>query len=395
MFDFFSLTLPGKYSTQLLKSENLGFEVKTVNNTGEIPTTKKGYIRYKATFSEFVIMVWTHPTKPHRIEIKGSFHKFHEGGTNWRDFRFSDFQNAVTSFSKLLNIEVNQFKIHGIEIGVNISPPFDTAKLIEGIKTFAGRKFDRESFDRNGLLFKFDFSFHRIKIYDKFRQYAQIENGPKFPILRFELKVKKMAYLKNKGVNITTLQDLVSGEWNVMFGDLLARQIDKLIICPEGMVNPDFIENPRSRKNFVNGMNPDYWTGLSSKVYERQFKAFRQNFKQLSKLDLYSDLKSRVQTKWDLLSFAAVNSQRGKNYPYVKGNINPLPNTNDLESRFCKSCGRNISHRRNTLFCSAKDVGEKAAHKCRNKDSNPRNSRKYKENRLYPGATLFPAQIHW
>lgn len=395
MFDFFSLSLPSKFSTTLLHSENLDFEVLTANNTGEIKTTEQGFLRYKTTFKEFTVIVWTHPTKPHRIEIKGSFHKFHEGGTNWRDFSFRDFQNAVESFSKMLNIEVRYFKIHGIEIGVNIPPSIDTIKLIEGIKSFARKKFERETFERNGLLLKFDFSFHRIKVYDKFIQYAALENGPKVPILRFELKVKKMAYLKNKGVNITTLQELISGKWNCTFGDLLARQIDKLIICPEGMVNPDLIENPRSRKNFINGMNPDYWTGLSSKVYERQSKAFRQQFKQLAKVDLHADLQARIQRKWESLISGPSPPQKGESYPYINSNNIPFQDSKVLQSRFCKSCGRNISRRPNTIFCSAKDVGEKAAHKCRNKDSNTRNSRKYKEKRLYPGPTLFPAQIHW
>jgi hypothetical protein len=43
--------------------------------------------------------------------------------------------------------------------------------------------------------------------------------------------------------------------------------------------------------------------------------------------------------------------------------------------RYCQSCGNDITHQRgNSKFCSARYYGEKHAHQCRNRNSNPRNN---------------------
>lgn len=384
MYDFCKLSAAAKYSEQLLNAPNLAFR-QSITKEGVIITTADGYNSNRATIMGFDIIVWEHQIKPHRIEIKGSFHKLHEGETNYKNFYFNEFRSAVNILCDSINIPPTELNIHLFEIGVNIKPPIETKLLIEGIKSISGKKFERETYNSKGLLLRFDFAQYQIKIYDKGFQFTQPE-----PILRFELKIKKMAYLKTKGANITTLDNFITGNWNDYFGNLLLTQWDKVIICPEGMINPNLITNPRTRENFINGLNPDYWTGLNSKAYIRQFARFKEMFKQFAPIDLYSVIHGLIKEKWETLS----KDQRGKYYPYVYGNINPFT-TNQPLQRFCVSCGRDISNqKKNSKFCSETIYGP-SVKQCRNIQSNPRNNRKRKEQRIYPGLTLFPLYLHY
>lgn len=383
MFDFFKLSAPAKYSEQLLNAENLSFQ-QSITKDGVIITTEHGFSINRAKILCFDVIVWQHPTQPHRIEIKGSFHKSHEGETNFKDFTFLEFRSAVKQLCDCLNIPPTELNIHLFEIGVNISPPIETKFLIEGIKSVSGKKFERETYNGNGLLFRFDFSQYQIKIYDKGFQFIQPGQ-----ILRFELKVKKMAYINTKEANITTLQDLLTGNWNEYFGELLLKQWDKVIICPEGIINPELITNPRTRKNFLNGLNPDYWTNIPEKAYRRQIKAFKTIFQQMATIDIYSNTRALIREKWEHLS----KPQKVENYPYVYGNNIPF-DKHQTEKRFCQTCGRDITNqKRGSKFCSETIHGPEVK-KCRNIESNPRNNRKRKEQRMYPGPTLFPVYIH-
>jgi len=383
MFDFFNLEVPVKYAENLFKNPNLNFEMGT-SRDGIIKTTEQGSVKYKALFRCFEVIIWEHTINPIKIEIKGSFHKLYEGGTNYKDFSFNDFRSAINMLSHSFNIPPTELYIHSFEIGVNINPPIETKLLLEGIKSLSGKKFERETYKDKGLLFRFDFSQYQVKIYDKGFQFMQNQ-----PILRFELKVKKMDFIKNKRANITTLDNLISGDWNNYFKNLLLSYWDKVIICPEGMINANLIKNPRTYKNFTNGLNPDYWTKLSSKAYNRQFYAFKEVFRQFAPIDLYSEIKLRIRDKWEQLS----KDQKGINDPYIYSNIIPF-DIDQPKQRFCRSCGRNISNqKKDSKFCSETLYGPEVK-KCRNIDSNPRNNRKRKEQRLYPGPTLFPVFIH-
>ena len=58
--------------------------------------------------------------------------------------------------------------------------------------------------------------------------------------------------------------------------------------------------------------------------------------------------------------------------------------------KYCVSCGKDISHQKdNSKFCSSKYVGEEAAHRCRNADSNTRNNLKAKIRRIESRGILF------
>ena len=62
----------------------------------------------------------------------------------------------------------------------------------------------------------------------------------------------------------------------------------------------------------------------------------------------------------------------------------------DDRVKMCKGCGRIIKNpKKNQSFCSAQEVGYVEAHRCRNKNSNPRNKAKASIRRLSSIPLLF------
>jgi len=60
------------------------------------------------------------------------------------------------------------------------------------------------------------------------------------------------------------------------------------------------------------------------------------------------------------------------------------------QKRYCLSCKKDITNQhKNSLFCSSKYVGEREAKKCRNNNSNPRNNRLRKIDKINSKGVLF------
>lgn len=399
MFDWFSIKVPERYATDLLNNEGNGLDLSVNNLTGEIRQTENGYLCHKGEIQGFEITVWTKPNYPSRIEIKGSFHKRFERGSNFADFTFQTFKETVLQFSTALRIPVQEMRIHGMEIGLNIKPPIATNILINGIKTLSRTEYGRKTYKGNGLSKCFTFNQYRVKIYDKAAEYKGLITA-NTEILRFELKILKMQYLHTKGVNITTMADLITGNYNAELQRLLLNQWEKMIVYPEGYIDIDTIPNPRTRKNLEKGLNPNYWTGLTGKQYGKQLEAFKRNIAQYSEIDLSTAVSDLLKAKWAQLETQPSKYQRGKYYPYIIGNIFPF--TDSVVKRYCQSCGKDISHQRQvSKYCSESILG-KEGKKCRNRESNKKLEKRRaqqrmqaRQKRLYPGLTLFPVMVHF
>lgn len=386
MYDFFSLEIPPEYASVLLKNSELNFVTKVNTNTGEIILTEKGYNLTTASFKDFNIYIYQKENKQPRIEIKGSFHKSYEGGTNYKDFYFDDFVSEVNAVCDFLKLQVQDVFVHSFEFGVNLKPPLDTNLILEGLKSISRTKFERRQYSNEGLYVSADFTQYRIKIYNKAAQY----NYPE-PLIRIEFKAKKMDFTNSKGAKMTTLENFIKGQNIDFFSQLLLKYWNKVLVCPEGIIDIDKIKNPRTKTNFVNGLNSNYWTGLSAKTYIRRSNSFKDTIKQYSDIDLSKCISNMIIEKLIELNNPK-KEQKGINDPYIDSQIIPFTKNN---IRVCQTCGRDISFQKlSSKYCSEKYYG-KEAKKCRNKQSNPRNNRIRKEKRMYPSITLFPVYIHY
>lgn len=156
-------------------------------NTGECKTRRTG--EYKNL--KLIIR------KEKYITLEGSLHKFHNNGEhNYNDYGFKDIVTTIDRLRDELGIDPLKSIIQNIEFGVNIRVPFNpTVFLKSRIINYKGQPKDKHSPNGKGLLIQFPRTSYLIKIYDKGAQYDQFDN-----ILRFEIKTRRMAFVKSTGL---------------------------------------------------------------------------------------------------------------------------------------------------------------------------------------------------
>ena len=72
-------------------------------------------------------------------EVSGSIHKyFNDGKHNFNQFDKSNLIESVSLLSNKLEVNLRNFKISGLEVGVNIKPPIDSQEIIAKLECTAG-----------------------------------------------------------------------------------------------------------------------------------------------------------------------------------------------------------------------------------------------------------------
>lgn len=217
-------------------------EIKTVNRDNKIKTPYQSAIYLGL---EFRINDYRTINKkkvyPGYVYLIGSLHKFwNNGAHNYNDFNFAALSYVLNELKLKFNISPEQLRLHSIEIGVNIQPPYKTGRIIDYCFNHVSKPFESKYNNDEGKYFQVEHSQYLIKIYDKRKHYAnkgfQIDNET----LRFEIKFLKMEKLNKKG--IYTLSDLLKhglhkfkfdllSEWNkILFYDFTIQSKSKSIL---------------------------------------------------------------------------------------------------------------------------------------------------------------------
>lgn len=160
-----------------------------------------------------------------------------------------------------LKIKPENALLRGFEFGVNINLPFDIATIYESIKSYKMHICGINEIDgkRNGV--RFDFQQFRIKIYDKGLQ----NTGKKSRLMRFEVSVKKMIWVKNLGIK--TLADLQSTKvWAELSKILLTIWAD--IIFLDKSLNYKTMTNHQQKK-YLRFFDIHYWANLNRNTYHK------------------------------------------------------------------------------------------------------------------------------
>lgn len=218
---------------------------------------KAGRDRYAANWGGF-----TFTGDAHRCTgMRGSFHKAHQGGTNWQDFPRSQFMAAVRETCMALGLHPGQLALSGVEFGVNIMPPIPTPDLLRSIVM---HRTQPPQPMHKGTGIEIPHAAYRFKIYDKARQYDRPGE-----LLRFELKVTKMRTVS--GYGLRTLADLLDpAAWVAVRAHLLAR-FDELLI-----VGPDLPTEGLSATQghlLAHATEPGYWMALDKFQRSRNRRA--------------------------------------------------------------------------------------------------------------------------
>lgn len=368
-------------------------DLKTKKRENTVITTHRGKFETYDLIIKEVENIATRQTN-HYLTIKGSLHKNKYGGSNYQPLTFEQLQTEIKHICNSLSMAPKKVQISVIEIGLNVCTPFEVYPFIcQNIIAYKGQQFSKYKPSRDGksLGIVCHLSQYAVKIYDKGLQYDLPEN-----LLRFELRFLKMQPINKAGVK--TLADLQNIDVYNRFKSMLLEAWQNVLIYDIRGPVKDLPTNQPERELLRNGRNPKFWERLKRERGANAYKYHVGKFKKL--VEKYGLNTGRI--VYDLLKKEWGNLY--KNYPNLpSGKKEKLPEftikikgkngQSDIlpVKRYCKGCGHELHPDQSprSVFCSAKYVGNKQAHKCRNGESNPRNNLKRKIERIEARGTLF------
>lgn len=388
------------------QTANLSFPFLVDEDTGErIPKRKskhqkarqdsdhyKTYVG-KIKFEEYELILRESHKEPtpgntiigHYLNIEGSLHKNYYSGANHAPFTWNDLQREIDHLEQSLKLEPEKAKFDNLETGVNIllhTAPFPFIQ--KNIILFKGRAFREYEPDDKGIVLGYHcpITQFELKVYDK-----GLQSGCPYHLMRVELRYTKMEIPNRVGIhNLADLKD--KKKVNRLLPLLLAAWDDVL------MYDYDIdIDNPElskfQRDLLLNGKDRTYWEILKLKNI-RQFNDHRQKFRKLVTKygnGYHSIIREQIEKEWHLLmNNESTLLQLTKPKMYI---LTVKVKCQNVHSRKCASCGRDIFHQSLTSkYCSEYRLG-KDGKRCRNNGSNPRNNWKWKVIRLKKRGLLF------
>lgn len=357
--------------TRILANELIEYKGNYSRNTGEIlsyPLTG----RWNVWEFEIKSATW--------LQITGSLHKFWNKGTNGNDFYLIDLLTSITDLCNILQINPHNMSLHNLEFGVNIRPDQNASVILQNVICYKNRESIR-GITEDKFFIEFAMGEYYLKLYDKGKQARKVWGIDIGNVLRVEVKAMNSGYFADAGVK--TLADLLNSD-NLQ---VLGKKINKVfrdVVFDDYTITPDAM-TVHDQKNYLLLRNPREWTnhrGCKDSTIAAREKRFRAIVGKYGSLNLHNTLSSMIADKWnELLTATPDTLQRIEDYlQHCKlcGNSYLIytPKTYKVTpERSCISCGRDISDQHaKSKFCSAKFVGEQQAHKCRNDNSNPRNT---------------------
>ncbi|WP_020607702.1 hypothetical protein [Spirosoma spitsbergense] len=240
-------------ATLLLSIDRLNFALPINEQTGEVLRRPRRADDRGLTFTLIPQLSGT----GYRVELKGSLHTFYNHVRDRAALGNSDqfmVDHLLTALDQLvMSYQIDPFnaKLNNIEFGVNVSLPFPVSLVLKNLVSYKNRPFTRDT-RSDTLYYQCETQRYIVKLYDKGHQYGLTTN-----LLRVEVKVLRMEYLRSRGVYLTTLADLLNVANYGTIGALLVDTF-KAIIFDDPTIDPTRL-NSRERSIYENGRNPRFW----------------------------------------------------------------------------------------------------------------------------------------
>lgn len=371
-----------------------GFPLAVIEQTGEILEQPR-----KAKFNGLTFTVT--PSKcgglP-RCYVGGSIHKYYNGGLhNYNDFGFGAIVETVEGLKSSFGIDPNKTTVHGLEIGLNLllGSNNEVIRVIKSAVAHKGKPY--KPLIRSRISGKIcEHSQYEIKIYHKGH-----EGGNQEPILRVEVRIKKMQAIERYGIG--TLLDIANFE---KVGALLDVLLDAIVqtVFIDPYTNTSTL-NDRQGRFLETYRQAERWNNFTREERRNKREQLGRVLKKCNALDVGLMLEKLVSRKWKSLLKDIKEAEKKPTFlPVLKpkeaveiptflpleclgknvgiDEIENMGNSNGSElikKRYCVSCGSDISSQRaGSRFCSEKYKGYAISKKCRNKDSNKRKNLKLK-----------------
>lgn len=265
-----------------------------INSTRNPTKNPFQYCRYKGLFLSI-----THTEKQDFRNVRGSLPNFYNDDKgNAFDFGFNELIGSVNQLQKDLEINPELSYLQGFEFGVNINLPFPVKTLLDACKSYNGTPFTThigtEKKPFRGV--EVEKQQYKIKIYDKGLQTGNCNDA----LCRFEIKVKKMLWIKNKNLNIKTLADLqLKSVWT---------ELSKILL--ETWQNIVFVDNnlnykemkPIEQKKYLRFLDVNYWEKLNRNQSYKARKYLENLTKNYQKFDLQKYCYNLIKEKCKILA---------------------------------------------------------------------------------------------
>jgi len=322
--------------------------------------------------------------------LNGSFHKFSNDGLhNANDYFLSGLQNTLNQLYVDIDLNADITPVNGFEFGVNIKLPFNPNNAL---KCLILHKFNKGSYSKNYK--EFEYINHIFKFYNK-SGLTKTEPYHSENILRIEVKVKKMIYIKQKKVHCRVASDLLDVAVWFQFEQILIEIIHECLFIE---FTPAEIQSlsMNDRIKYLEYCNSQYWENLheNRNKFSRERAKCDTFIKLHSKSTLKTDIINLIKEKCKVLRDVSKTKDMVKYWckntilqPEIKpvkcdkitikinSKIVPFNPGEITDLKRCKGCGKIILKPGiGQMYCSAKIVGYTQAHKCRNNNSNPRNN---------------------
>jgi len=367
MIDGVKIDIPYLSGDEWLSNNLLDFHALTSASTGELlgNTLIASYKNLR-----FIITQSTKDEAVKYCSVRGSLHKyFNNGHHNSNDFTFSNLQTVLAELHEIFNIDPKRSILRNIEFGVNIHTPITVKEILKNLVITGNHTFGILKIDNKNIGKKIEKHDTSIKIYNKGLQYKkQVDN-----LLRFEVAVKKMRYLKTYG--IIMLSDLQSTS-------KIEPLIDVLLKCWCDIIYYDKKVNWKhltefERKKLLYYATPRNWVDFNKKQRYRAKIHFTELMSKHSTSASRVEIQILIAEKWKYLTAKIrppmhhdlkenYSSRMSTNAPLeytVKEwtntpqylSIIKLLKTPLKKTRFCKVCESSINHKRaKTKYCSKK-----------------------------------------
>lgn len=349
-----------------LNNKYLSFRTNIDTTTGEILSNTQTAV-YKG-----LIFSLTQSNKPGRrfyCSFRGSLHKYKNAGKDNADnFCHSDFIDVLKDLQNKFSLDLNQCFLRNLEIGVNIETPVNAKDFINNIIGTPAHPLEYLFNEKTGKCKGLTKQQYSIKIYDKGKQ----AKTDKTNLVRYEMKIKKMAYLLRFGV--TTLIDLTDINRFAGLGSLLVNQWENMIYFNKDIRYKEmtdyqqkrilYLANSRNWKDFnktqrirakgqfkrlVNAFgygNPEHTQTaeiIAKKIQQltgEKCTPFNHDFRQTDSKEMYT--------------FYPLECRDKKcTHHKKKQSLKFLPKMTPKNKRFCRVCHSDISHKKSgAVYCS-------------------------------------------
>lgn len=342
-----------------------------------------------------------------RTLLEGSLHQYWSRGHNGGEFPAWAVGEAVRQLSQALGFDPSQALLQTVEFGVNVPLQAPAKELLQravlhktdplDLKTYGGKGYFREATKQR----------YYFKLYDKALQLQDLGFSDPGPLLRVEVKARKMKYLEAAGV--ATLADLTKPAALLEMGRLLTRNLEQVLFAGP-LPLPATLSTPERRLLTV-GSTLRYWEGLTPTSLRRIKSDYRAVYAHHVADPALQSAAQALETVWQqLLTQPEPGAHSATAVPQINPSVRvlprPLPPQNEraaaalirqpdyrkeegggegegggmrvskqAPARCCHTCGLPINVKSGRKFCSPKERGSAAAKRCRNADSNLRNNK--------------------